>query len=180
MRRVCAWCKTDLASTDSDTHDPDEPITHGVCAPCSVRILSQMGMGTPLQKFLDELGAPILVTVSDVRAFTANKRAREILGKDLDQIEGEKGGDVIECIYSKLPGGCGNTVHCKGCTIRNAATETLATGRSAVRVPAYQDIDTPDGVRPMRFLVSTEKVGEFVLLRIDDVAPGDRAVASES
>jgi hypothetical protein len=78
---------------------------------------------------------------------------------------------VLECAYARLPGGCGNTEHCKACTIRRTITTTHATGDGKVNVPAYQDIVTPGGIREVRFLISTEKVGNFVLLRIDEVQP---------
>jgi len=51
----------------------------------------------------------------------------------------------------------------------------LATGRARTRVPAYQDINTSEGVQQVRLLISTEKVGDAVLLRIDEMAPAELA-----
>ncbi len=53
--------------------------------------------------------------------------------------------------------------------------ETLTSGTCYHKVQAYQKITTPNGDRLMRFYVSTEKVGDQILLRIDDVE--DMAVA---
>jgi hypothetical protein len=48
-------------------------------------------------------------------------------------------------------------------------TDTYASGNCHVRVPAYQDIWTPSESKQVRFLITTEKVGNYVMLRIDDV-----------
>jgi hypothetical protein len=68
-----------------------------------------------------------------------------------------------------FPAAAGNTIHCKSRTIRNLVLDTHATGRSFERVPACQDIQLPDEVKTLNIAVSTEKVGDFVLLRIDDM-----------
>ena len=78
---------------------------------------------------------------------------------------------MIDRVYSQLPGGCGNTEHCQACAIRRSVTNTHLPGDSRRRVPAYQDIQTPHGMCEMRFTISTEKVGRFVLLQIDEVTP---------
>jgi hypothetical protein len=70
---------------------------------------------------------------------------------------------------TKSPEGYGNTVHCKSSTIRIIVLETFATGKSFVRVPAYPDIQTVSGIKTMRYLITTERVGVFVLLRIEEM-----------
>lgn len=37
MMRQCAWCKQDL-DTGRPVTNPDQPITHGICAPCSANV----------------------------------------------------------------------------------------------------------------------------------------------
>ena len=69
--------------------------------------------------------------------------------------------------------GCGNTIHCKACTIRNAVMETFDSSRNLHRTPAYLNRAGKDTVQRIRFLISTEKLDEIVLLRIDEVAPED-------
>ena len=100
---------------------------------------------------------------------TANRQTRQLLHKQLVDIEGRPGGDVIECAYAKLPEGCGNTVHCMSCTTRITVTETMNTGRNFTWMPAYPDIQTLSGVKTPCFLITTEKIADFVLLRIDDI-----------
>ncbi|MBN2104037.1 hypothetical protein JW835_08370 [bacterium] len=84
-------------------------------------------------------------------------------------IENYMGGDAMECVYARLPGGCGNTIHCKTCTIRNSVTETFNTGKSLRKVPAYLDQMQDESVKEIKFLISTEMVNDIVLLRIDEI-----------
>ncbi|MFH1726661.1 MAG: hypothetical protein ABII00_18780 [Elusimicrobiota bacterium] len=174
MKRVCAWCDADLGTKESGIL-PDDAVTHGMCPACETRLLPEVGDST--HEFLDRLGVPVLLMEADARVRSANKYARAILGKELPKIEGEGCGDVIACPNARLPEGCGYTVHCKDCSIRNAVLETFETGKSIVRRSAYPDIERAGGIKKMRILISTEKAGEIVLLRIDDIReerPGDR------
>ena len=91
------------------------------------------------------------------------------LQKELPHIEGFKGGDVFECAYAKLPEGCGETNHCDGCSIRKTVMDTFQTGKSHLKTPAYLFHGIPDNNDEIRFLISTEKVKDVVLLRIDEV-----------
>ncbi|MEW6355294.1 MAG: hypothetical protein AB1696_03135 [Planctomycetota bacterium] len=165
MKRICAWCKKDLGAKPSMADDAT--ITHGICKSCITQYLSALAKSMP--EFLDGLGVPILMIGSRPRVVTANRQARELLGKDLPGIEGRRGGEVIECIYSKRPGGCGEQEHCKSCTIRQTVLETFATGKGFVRVRAYPDIQTGKDEKTMCIEISTEKIGDYVLLRIDDL-----------
>jgi hypothetical protein len=92
-----------------------------------------------------------------------------MLGKGSPEIEGHKGGDVFECAYARLPEGCGNTIHCSGCTIRRTVMETHKTGKSSLRVPATLNRNDPEDPDKITLLISTEKIADVVLLRIDAV-----------
>jgi hypothetical protein len=166
MKRVCAWCNKLLGTVDSDDQ-PKNSITHGICPACIENFF--LKKVESLEEFLNRLNAPILLIEPEPIVITANKQACEILGKDLSEIRGHKGGDVIECAYAKLPGGCGNQQHCKSCTIRITALETFATGKSFLNVPAYPDIQQFSKIKKMEILISTEKVGDLVVLRIDSI-----------
>ena len=163
MKSICAWCKKDL-----DNHQPpsgdETPISHGLCPECAFHIRASGGM--LLQSFLDGLKAPIVLVDGDGVVVTANGEARAMLGKTSIQINGFRGGEVFECEYAYLPEGCGSTVHCSGCTIRNTVMDTLQSGKSHEKTPAY--LNQREAGR-IAFLISTEKVGDYVLLRVDDV-----------
>ena len=166
MKKVCAWCKADLGETPSERHPP-ETITHGICGPCHLRLLR--ANTETLRDFLDRLGVPVLLMEQEGRVLSANGPAQRLLGKALPDIEDRLGGEVLECIHASEPGGCGGTIHCKSCTIRLTVMDTYATGTCHAGVPAYQDIRDAAGDTRVRFLISTEKVGSYVMLRIDSM-----------
>ncbi|MCP4379233.1 MAG: hypothetical protein GY794_24055 [bacterium] len=118
--------------------------------------------------FLDYLDIPVLLIESEPRSLTANEPARKLLGKGSHDIDGLRGGEAIECVHASSPDGCGQTEHCKSCTIRNTVRETFETGKSFLHVKAYPDIQVGQGVKKMELEISTEKVADVVLLRIDD------------
>ena len=167
MSRICAWCKAELPTANGE---PAHDITRCFCPACREQFSTPRTLKS-LQQYLDEIGFPILVMDDDVRVLGFNERARSLLGPRLEGCPGRHGGDVLECAYARLPGGCGNTEHCKACAIRRTVANTYLTGDGQMNVPAYQDIVTPGGVREVRFLISTEKAGNFVLLRIDEIHP---------
>jgi hypothetical protein len=165
MKSVCAWCKTDLGEIGE--YRETFGITHGICEKCLKVLLSKDCK--PMHEFLDSLSVPVVMMDSEVGIRTGNKHARELFGKELPEIDDHSTGDVIECVYSKTPEGCGNDIHCKSCVIRRTVQETFDTGKSFTNIPAYPDIETFSNVKSICFRISTEKVGDFVLLRIDDV-----------
>lgn len=165
MRRICAWCKKELSPRED--MGTESEITHGICSVCALKF--SRNVPKTVKAMLDIIDEPVLIVDSVGIVKTANKSGLKLLGKDLDAVENHLGGDALECSYAKLPEGCGRTEHCSTCAIRNILMDTLTHGRSYKKVPAYQRISTPSGDRIMRFFISTERVGEQILLRIDDV-----------
>lgn len=176
MKIVCAWCKKDLGTVHSEQYN-ESIITHGICTECVDMAFAEMNMKRAAI-FLDSLSEPVLVVDGDVAALMANSKAIEVLGKNLPQIKGFKGGNIIECIHAYEPGGCGRTIHCTGCAIRITVEDTYKTGKSHLRVPAYAEISVEGKPKTVGFLISTEKVKELVLLRIDKVGINDELVKS--
>nr|MBF0222762.1 hypothetical protein [Desulfobulbaceae bacterium] len=88
---------------------------------------------------------------------------------DPDQIEEKTVGDIFECPHASETGGCGNTTHCKTCTIRKAITETSRTGHARLQVPAFADLHSFAKNKKTKCEISNEKLGDAVLLRIDDI-----------
>ncbi len=162
--RVCAWCHQPL-----DVESADGPVSHGICASCASFVLADK---RSLSSFLNTIDAPLLAVDEDVRTLAANGLALQALGKRIAQVEGRRGGDVMECQYSRLPEGCGRTIHCSGCQIRRSVNYTRETGEPLLRVKAYMSIQTPQGIRNYDYFVSTERLDAgVVLLRIDDTRP---------
>ena len=166
MIRICAWCGKNMGAAPSDVH-AETIITHGVCAACLNKLFGEEGV--ELQVFLDSLAVPVVVVDATVTVKTANRPARALLHKEAPDIEGYKGGDVFECAHAKQPEGCGYTIHCSGCVIRQTVTDTFRSGRSHLKVPACLQNGTPADHEQVNLLISTEKVGGVVLLRMDEV-----------
>ena len=171
MRKICAWCKNELGSSTDEAKIDDEPISHGMCGDCARKALSHSAK--PLRDFLDQFSLPVFLVTSEGKIVTANSAGLALLRKKPEDVDGRLGGEAFGCRYADLPGGCGQTIHCRTCTIRNAVAHTLESGKSNVKIPAYPDLHRVTGDKRIRFLISTEKLGEAVLLRIDDVAEED-------
>ena len=171
MRRICAWCKKEL--TPREDMGTESEITHGICSLCALQFTREVPK--TVKGMLDIIDEPVLIIDSMGFVKSANEKGLKLLDKDLESVEAHLGGDVLECSYAKLPEGCGKTEHCRTCAIRNVLMDTLAHGRGYKNVPAFQKIRTPNGDRIMRFYISTEKIGEQILLRIDDIE--DRVLA---
>ena len=168
MRKVCAWCKKDLSSPDIDLNSENEPISHGICGDCAQTVLSFRAKR--LQGFLDQFPEPVFLVTSEGRIVTANSAGFSALGKQPEEVDGKLGGQAFDCKYADLPEGCGKTVHCKSCTIRNTVMDTLESGMSHLKVPAYPDLHHITGNYRIRFLITTERIAETVLLRIDETS----------
>jgi len=167
MKRTCAMCNKELAA-QAFRPDRDNRITGGICGDC----LKELFMGRPrnVHEILDSIGAPILLLDNGYRIMAANEPARRTLNRPLVDIENYLPGEAMECINARKPGGCGQTVHCQACALRNTLNKTIATGEDIKKVPAYQDVYQKDGSVARRFLlISTEKLEDFILLRIDEI-----------
>jgi len=166
IRRICTFCQCELGSTQ-EADSTDERISHGICASCIEKHFSDCG--EKLTDFLDEIPLPVAVINSDRRVQYANKAGQNLLSKNLEQIYGRVGGDVFRCSYAHLPEGCGKTVHCHSYTINQLVSETAETGTAFHRVGAYLDMDGLSGIETVKLLISTERIGSFVFLRIEQI-----------
>lgn len=166
MKRVCSWCGAQLPDIPAEARRSQE-ISHGLCLACYKHMLVQIGM--PLNEYLNALGVPVVVFDQDVCLITANDFACDLLGKEVREVRGLLGGNVFECEYALSPEGCGNTIHCNGCAIRRAVTDTHETGAAHVRIPACLNRASDSKPRTAHVLISTERAGSMVLLRLDSV-----------
>ncbi len=178
ITQTCLYCARHLGSVE-EVDDHTERISHGVCPECLHLFMA--GTGQPIVDFLDSLPGIIYVIDRDGRFIGANTLGQKHASKKMDFSEKWLSGEVFECHHSKLPGGCGQTIHCKACTIRQAVTKTAETGISCIEVPAHMDLGEITDVKTTRFIISTEKVNDVVMLRIDEIlrqqkAPGEMAM----
>lgn len=163
QQTICPLCQTDVA-LPAETRAADD-ITGALCEDCRQRMSREPA--ETLGDYLDRFEIPIVMFDANVRAYVANASARETLGKDAADIKGHLGGEIIGCTHSKEPGGCGQTLHCQSCTIRNSVAETYATGLTLRNVHAYLDVQVGQEVQSVHLLITTEKAGDYVLLKMD-------------
>ena len=168
MVRQCAWCGAEMEPV-GDPSPPDGPVSHGICAPCAARLTADLGV--PVRRFLDSLDAPVLLVDVEEggRVRVASEEALALTDRTPEEVADQLMGDVFECANATLPGGCGRTVHCSGCTIRRTVEETWHTGEPSVRTPATLRPAGPDENATIDLEISTERVGGRVLLRIDRI-----------
>ncbi len=160
MDIVCYYCQAHIRTVEPHKSD----VSHGVCRNCLPKLVKDLGQ--PLSEFIDELSTPILILQEGTRVVAANVAARKLSPEPLEELTGLLCGEVIGCLHSKEPEGCGNTVHCLSCAIRRSVAHTMETGDPCKDVPAYPDVGLMSGDKDICFKISTEKKGNFVMLRI--------------
>ena len=172
MTKICAWCKAPL---DGSAPPPAAAnCLQQLCPQCATQLQAEDKQTA--SEFLDRFDFPILLmTAGEPRTHIANKKACSFLGKDAEQIEGKLGGDMLECVYARRAGGCGRHIHCKACTIRKSVTYTHTTGKPLYHVPATAEIMHDNAAAVISLLISTEKIGECVLVRVESVAKAKAA-----
>jgi len=162
MIQTCCQCNIELENYQKR----DYIVTNGICSQCVDSIFDEQD--NALMEFLNSIDAPILLMQPDPRQVrTANKRACDLFQKDVSQIKGRRGGQVFECIHAFTEAGCGKDKNCEDCKIKNSVVETFASGKSFDGVSTILDIKKNGSIIPYNLQVSTEKVGELALIRID-------------
>ncbi len=162
MKVVCTYCRS-LIREKAPLRDATT--THAICDACFEHYAPQWD-GLPLGRYLDRFEAPIMAVDADVKVVAMNRRMAEVLQLDPDEARGVLGGEVFECIWARHPDGCGRSVHCKTCTVRNSVAHTVATGEAVERAPATLTQDDTE----IRLLVSTRLHGDLVHLLIEPTA----------
>lgn len=157
MKRICSWCGTVLVQD----REGDGQISHGICIPCSDHLLSDNGVS--IQTIIDRFPFPVLLVDGDAKASVINKPGQEALHLLPGQVANRRCGELFSCTHSRLPAGCGKTIHCSECTLRRTVTYTFATGEPRFQVPAT--LKTGDA--EVSLTISTFKMREAVLVKID-------------
>ncbi len=163
MDIICSYCRKLIRTIESNVHGASD----GVCRNCLPKLVKDLGQ--PLWEFIDELSTPILLVREDMRIIAANAAARKRSPERLDELTGLLCGEVIGCVHSREEGGCGKTVHCLSCAIKKCVTYTSVTGESCFDVSAYPDVGLLSGDADVCFRISTGKMRDCVLLRIEQV-----------
>ncbi len=121
MHLICSYCDKYIKEKK-----PFEipRTTHGICPDCYVQLLKQ-NESLSYDDYLEKFEVPVVIVDSEKRIAAANQAALRMIDKPIDRVVGLLGGEALECLHSKLPEGCGRTIHCESCTIRNLILKTI-------------------------------------------------------
>ena len=161
MKVICSYCREKLGEKEPFE---DENVSHGMCEECYDYYQEQI-KGLSLEEYLDKFEAPVIIVDRDGRIVAANEMAETVTGrgKSTCDLMGLLGGEVMECMYARLPEGCGRTEHCVACGIRNTVMASMESGKSQVRVPVkLQKVD-----KEVRMVISTTRILSLVRIVIE-------------
>lgn len=118
--------------------------------------------------WLEAIEAPVLLMQGNPRqVVTANRRALDLFRKELHEVEAHRGGQVFDCVHSFTAAGCGKDTNCEHCKIRLAIVDTFETGKPHQGVSTSLPIRKADGTKTYVLQVSTEKLDDLALVRIE-------------
>ncbi len=115
------------------------------------------------------LDKPVFLVDPDMHVLGANTLSLQMTGKQIQNVTGHLSGEVFECENAILPGGCGATIHCSGCVIRNSVNETYKTGVPVTRRPATLNHNYSRLPPSVDLYITTKKAGEVILLVVESV-----------
>lgn len=127
MQVICSYCRNVLE--EGATHG-DGDISHGMCEPCHEYFSAQWN-GMSWDEYLNRFDQPVVLFNEDLRVVAANERSRKTFGNGDREVVGLLAGEAMECVYARLPEGCGNTLHCAACTIRIVTENIIRTGQAS-------------------------------------------------
>jgi len=166
VRKVCAWCGKAMDGPEAEV-EAEAPISHGICKACKAQLLGEAGV--PLQEFLSSLDAPVLLVSGNMEVESVSRQPFPWTEEETVRVRGLLGGEVFQCSNARAPGGCGRTLKCTSCAIRGSVEHTHSTGQALFAVPATLTTGPEDHETTIDLLVSTQKVGDRVLLKIEGI-----------
>ncbi len=165
MRQTCRWCETEFSVTSEQSSG--FIVTGGLCISCTKKF-SLLNDASTVREFIDAINTPILVMQAEPRqVYTANKKALELFGKELSEMEGYRGGQVFDCLQSFTELGCGKDINCEECKIKAAIVGAFNNGDSFKSVSSPLEVKKKDKTSTYLLQISTEKTGDLALVRID-------------
>jgi PAS domain-containing protein len=160
MLKICSYCEKHIEGEP----DTSGRVTHGMCREC-YEYYRRQAEGLPFPDYLDQFNQPIAVIDAEGRVLHLNGALARLLGKNREAYLGMRGGEVMECMYARLPQGCGKTEHCAACNIRMTVMHTMTTGEP---LESRTAILNQEGSK-LELKISTRKIDEVVYLQIDDL-----------
>ena len=175
MKRSCSWRGRELG--EAEEGPAPDAMAGDVCDGCARRLLAECGV--ELGRYLEGVGAPVMLIDHDGVVVAASRQALERLGMDASEVEGKLCGDVFRCVNASLPGGCGKTVHCPKCALRRCVVATVGSKKGVSDAPVRLKTGDPDAPKWLGIVVTTEYFSGVVMLRIDEFTEGAASGADE-
>ena len=122
-----------------------------------------------LQCHINSIPIPILLVDNKNVTLAINTKASEILGVSSESIGGLQFGSVFDCVHSDPAEGCGRSIHCSECVIRQSVADTYHTGEPQIAVSAALSVTQPGKPSDVVFTITTVRNDKVVLMRIDQV-----------
>ncbi len=166
MLVVCAYCRKTISD---DRSGGSCDVSHGMCPSCADHF-ERLWKGMPLSDWLETLDRPVIVMNGDGAIVAVNQKVASLFGREKADMRGLLGGEAFACVHSRLPEGCGKTIHCRECTIRRAVDSVARTGTALQRVPAY--LDTKDGRVNLR--ISVKAKDGLVRVVVEELKPAEQ------
>jgi cytochrome c553 len=171
MKVVCAWCHKTLKEYESQRN----MVSHGICPDCLRELIG--GTDVNLRDFLDKLDFPVLLTDGTALVQRANRMADVVFGQSTTRMLTNVAiGMAIECLNAQGTGQCGRAEHCAGCVLRETILATHGDGQPRYGMYSQNEVTTALGARPKRFRFSTTRIGDAVMLSVEEIL--DLAAAS--
>jgi len=161
----CAWCGQDIKTADEKEEKNDFPVSHGICSDCAIKMLKEINQ---VESFINRFKQPIMLVDNINNTIILNDAARAASHLDFAVAGTFKCGLVLGCVHADEPEGCGNTIHCQGCVINRAIKETEKTGKPYIEEACADEKFFVDARNPT-MIISTEKLGDRILLKIDPI-----------
>jgi diguanylate cyclase (GGDEF)-like protein/PAS domain S-box-containing protein len=126
-----------------------------------------------LLEVLNAVPAMLLIVDSDVRIYHINEATAREFRLDRDKVFMMQGGEVLHCIHAtEAPGGCGQSMICKDCVLRNSVHQAMKE-QQVFRACAQLELMTKDSTTEVQLLISASPLvfeGEaLVLLALENI-----------
>lgn len=158
---ACASCGRPI-----DVSNRRRPISAAICERC----LHMMAAGADPAKcreIMRGIDAPVLLMQPNPRlVYAANDAALTLFNRSAHEADGRRGGEVFSCIHSFTVAGCGKDVNCDTCRIKAGIVNTFG-GTVGSAINATLIIRGDEDI-PYSMTISTEPVGAYALVRIDE------------
>lgn len=161
MITICSYCRQKIGEKEPFE---DNRLSHGICGACYDYHIPRI-LEKDMSAHLDRYPYPVIMVDENVRLLGINREMTTFLGKARDEVVGLLGGELLGCLYARLPEGCGKTTHCSTCSIRLAVEKSRKLGKDLVDIPAQLDQET----QRVHFRISVFTRGEFAKVVVNEV-----------